>query len=152
MREFNEFLKNINSSILMENEIIKINDKRFIINTELLNSIKDRSRLVYIGTFIGRTKKTWKPSTILLEHVSKEDETNKIWVNDQTAWLFVCGRDIFIENVIKSSPQIISGLHYLVINNNDCLGVVRVDTINNMTIMKNIFDVGDFLRREKNIE
>ncbi|MBM3292325.1 hypothetical protein FJY84_06565 [Candidatus Bathyarchaeota archaeon] len=152
MREYEEFLKNINSSMLIEKEIIKINDKRFIINTELLNFIKDRSRLTYIGTFIGRTKKTWNPSTILLEQIAKEDKTNKIWVNDETAWLFVCGRDIFIENILKSSPQIMLGLHYLVMNNNDCLGVARADTIKNKIIMNNIFDVGDFLRREKKLE
>jgi ribosome biogenesis protein Nip4 len=150
MKELLEFLKKIGATVQFKNEeIIKINNKRFVINTSLLNSIYNRSRLVYVGTFLGRTKKDWEPSTILLEQVSKDEKTNKIWIDDDAAWLFVCGRDIFLERVVGSSPPIFEGSYYLIMNNNGCLGFVKVEFDEDRLILRNKFDIGDFLRREK---
>ena len=98
---------------------------------------------------MGRTKKDWEPSTILLEQVSKDEKTNKIWIDDDAAWLFVCGRDVFLERAIRSSQPISEGSHYLIMNNNDCLGFVKVEFDEDKLILRNKFDIGNFLRREK---
>ncbi|MBN1683335.1 hypothetical protein JW865_07270 [Candidatus Bathyarchaeota archaeon] len=152
MKELLDFLNDIGSKIILdESEIVNINNKCFKINNEIKSLIINRSRLVYIGSFLGKSKKKWVPSTILLEEMSKEIETNKIWIDDEAAWLFVCGRDIFLDKILNLSTELKEGIKYLVMNNEKCLGIVTVESQNNKLILSNNFDIGDFLRREKNI-
>ncbi len=83
-----------------------------------------------------------------------EKKVNKIIVDSKTAWLFICGRDIFKQGILKVMGSKRKGDYTLILNQHDeCLGFGRIlrnlDEERGGTAVKNISDVGDFLRREK---
>ncbi|MFH1505611.1 MAG: hypothetical protein ABIE94_01325 [archaeon] len=95
-----------------------------------------------IGVPLGEVKKDFRPSLTLLDWISKRTE-KKAFVNKKAEWMFLCGRDVFYNNIVKKNVE--SGL-VLVQNEKDeniGLGILSGGGI------KNIIDRGDFLRREK---
>ncbi|PIN80115.1 hypothetical protein COV13_04060 [Candidatus Woesearchaeota archaeon CG10_big_fil_rev_8_21_14_0_10_32_9] len=98
------------------------------------------------GLFLGKDEKSFKPSTALLEILSKSS-TNKVFINDKAEWLFLCGRDAFKESIIKnrsfSEPFLIQN------ERDENLGLGSFFKKGKMEFVKNAFDRGDFLRREK---
>jgi len=100
---------------------------------------------VYAGIFLGKEQETFIPSLYLLNWL-KEKTDQKIIVNDKAAWLFVCRRDILKESVIKENAR--KDQFVLVLNQqNECLGIGKF--LQQRIYVKNLFDIGDFLRREK---
>jgi predicted ribosome-associated RNA-binding protein Tma20 len=86
-----------------------------------------------------------------------EEDANKVIVDRRTEWLFVCGRDLFGKGIVtlKGSPK--KGDLTLVLNeDNECLGFGKiVHDLNEKkegVAVRNIADVGDFLRRERRVE
>jgi ribosome biogenesis protein Nip4 len=80
-------------------------------------------------------------------------EANKIVVDRKTAWLFICGRDIFRKGILVVHGSRQKGDHTLVLNEfGECLGFGKItrslDAEKTQVVVKNISDVGDFLRRE----
>jgi ribosome biogenesis protein Nip4 len=79
---------------------------------------------------------------------------NKIVVENKTAWLFICGRDVFRKGIISVHGSKRKGDHVLVLNQfGDCLGFGRIvcslgGAQNNEVAVRNVSDIGDFLRRE----
>ncbi|MEJ2126739.1 MAG: hypothetical protein P8X84_04415 [Candidatus Bathyarchaeota archaeon] len=88
--------------------------------------------------------------------IAKTDAT-KVILGKKAAWLFICGRDIFKRGLLKQS-NLKKDDYVLIMNENEeCLGFGRV-MINvrgeidmDKIAVKNILDVGDFLRREKKL-
>jgi ribosome biogenesis protein Nip4 len=70
-------------------------------------------------------------------------------VNRETGWLFVCGRDVFEESTLKKEGEFEEGVLSLVMLEGSCLGYGRVESFQGKRILKNVFDIGDFLRRER---
>jgi ribosome biogenesis protein Nip4 len=109
----------------------------------------------YAGTYLGKVKNgKFFPSFNLLTMLAK-GEANKIVVEKKAAWLFICGRDIFRKAILAVRGSRRKGDHTLVLNEfGDCLGFGRIlcslDGAAKKTevAVKNILDVGDFLRRE----
>ena len=80
-------------------------------------------------------------------------EANKIIVDKKTAWLFICGRDVFRKGIIAVNGSLRKGDYALVLNEFDeCLGfgkiTRRLDEERAKVVVRNILDIGDFLRRE----
>ena len=149
MRLLRKFLERIGSKYTFDEEDYqKLNNKRFLVSSELKERIIRKDRMVYAGSFLGKDRKDFQPSSILLKKLEKEENLNRIHVNRDTAWLFVCGRDIFSENIIALEGEFNVGNYFLVMFNGECLGYGRVWDFNGKLILKNIFDIGDFLRRE----
>lgn len=130
-----EFLKNFGAEIDFE----KIRNEYF----EVLEGMNKFDGIVVSkGLSLGIQKKNFKPSLYLLEKISKLSE-NKIFINDKAEWLFLCGRDVFLDNVVEDNS---SNKLFLVQNCRDenlGLGMKKGNLI------LNIIDRGDFLRREK---
>ncbi|PVX24180.1 MAG: hypothetical protein CW716_10620 [Candidatus Bathyarchaeum sp.] len=109
----------------------------------------------YAGTYLGAVKgASFFPSFLLLAMIA-ETKANKIVVEKKTAWLFICGRDIFKKGILKDG-NLKKGEFTLVLNeHNECLGFgkmvlnLRAEIDLSKTAVKNILDIGDFLRREK---
>jgi ribosome biogenesis protein Nip4 len=98
------------------------------------------------GMLLGKEDRSFEPSLFLLELLSKETN-NKVFVNSQAEWLFLCGRDVFPESVEKNNSKKIL---FLVQNNKDeNLGLGMKTKHKGKSIIKNLKDRGDFLRREK---
>ena len=77
-----------------------------------------------------------------------EDGTRKVHLGREAAWLFVCGRDIFEENIERVEGVLELGSHYLVMFDGRCVGYGRYETSAGIHVVRNLFDLGDFLRRE----
>jgi len=109
----------------------------------------------YAGMYLGKVKNgKFFPSFNLLMLFAKA-EANKIIVEKKSAWLFICGRDIFRKGILAVYGSRKKGDHTLVLNEfSECLGfgriVGRLDRAanTNEVAVKNISDIGDFLRRE----
>jgi predicted ribosome-associated RNA-binding protein Tma20 len=105
---------------------------------------------------LGKVKgKIFFPSFILLAMMA-EGKANKTIVDKKTAWLFICGRDVFKRGILNITCSRTKGSYALVLNEyNECLGFGRMQrNINeekdkNRVIIKNISNIGDFLKREK---
>jgi ribosome biogenesis protein Nip4 len=125
----------------------------FLLNDALQKIV--RKDFYYAGTYLGKVKNgKFFPSFDLLSMLAKA-EANKIVVEKKTAWLFICGRDVFRKGVVAVRGSRTKGSHTLVLNEfGECLGFGRiVRSLNEAAnksdvVVRNISDIGDFLRRE----
>lgn len=144
MRLLTRFLSQINSTYRPD-EIFKSNNLRF---TDPVEAKFPKDKILYNGFYLGQNKKWFQPSSLLLQKLGKEENTRKAYVDRDAAWLFVVGRDIFEENVQAFTDNVKLGNYCLVMYGEDCLGYGRYETSGKLKVIKNIFDLGDFLRRE----
>ncbi len=137
---------------LDEAMVIKSKDRYFLLNETLKKFAAEE--FFYAGTYLGKVKGgKFFPSFSLLALMAK-GKANKIDVDDRTEWLFICGRDIFKKGIVKVAGSKRRGDYTLVLNQHgECLGFGRIlrdlSEDNEGAVVKNISDVGDFLRRER---
>ncbi|MEJ2272552.1 MAG: hypothetical protein P8X91_08780 [Candidatus Bathyarchaeota archaeon] len=154
MKEINDFVSQFGINIsLNKDRIIKAGNRYYYLSKNLKEHIPNG--FFYAGEYLGTVKGTSLfPSFILLNMIA-EHKANKVIIDKKTAWLFICGRDIFRKGIIKEN-NIKKGNFTLILNeNNECLGFGKL--IMNLrgvpdskeVAIKNILDLGDFLRREK---
>lgn len=127
----------------------------FLLNQTLLGV--SRKNFYYAGTYLGKIKNgKFFPSFNLLKMLA-EGKANKVVVEKKAAWLFICGRDVFQTGIVTVYGSRRKGDHALVLNEfGECLGFGRiVGGLGGTTkkgevevAVKNVSDVGDFLRRE----
>jgi len=155
MKLIEEFVDRFKTSVRFdESLIVKKHNRYYLVAGNLRGFVQED--FFYAGTYLGKVKHgIFFPSFILMAMLA-EKKSNKIVVDDKTAWLFICGRDIFkrgIQNVLGSMGK---GDYALIVNRHDeCLGFGRI--LHNIgevrekskVVVKNVSDIGDFLRREK---
>ncbi len=127
--------------IINFDKVKRIGDKHFLVEDEALLK-KNPS---YIGTYLGENqKKHFIPSFILLDLIAPHTK-QKLTVDEKTAWLFVCKRDI-----CPSIPESFENKSLIIVINaqNEVLGFGIIDLKGQFKI-KNLLDRGDFLRRER---
>ena len=144
MRLLKRFLRDIGSKY-KPGDVVNINNKRF---SSTLDPPIDIPELVYTGTYLGQNKQRFEPSSILLQMLSDEPSTHKVYVDRDTAWLFVVGKDVFDENIVDRTAGVRLGGYCLVMFGEECIGYGRYETSRDLRVVKNLYDVGDFLRRE----
>jgi ribosome biogenesis protein Nip4 len=132
----------------MDLEVLMIDSKRFTLNQELERQQFSKKSLVYAGTYLGWNRRLFEPGSPLLQMLAAEENTRKIHLDRDAAWLFVCGRDIFEENIKRVDSVLELGRHYLVMFDDRCIGYGRYETSADIRVIRNLFDLGDFLRRE----
>lgn len=139
-----------------ERFIVKKADRYFLLN-EKLRSIVSDDFFFYAGTYLGKNKgDVFFPSFCLLAMIAEKRDANKVVVDDKAEWLFICGRDVFfrrIKNVMGTKKK---GELTLVLNQfGECLGFGKIahdldaEQGKQKVAVKNISDIGDFLRRER---
>ena len=155
IKPIKDFVGKFGTSIdLDESLIVKKNNRYFLVSENLRRQVQ--RDFFYAGLYLGKVKRViFFPSFTLLAMIA-ERKANKVTVDKKTAWLFICGRDIFKRGIIKVTGSKRKG-HYTLIQNeyNECLGFGRI--MRNMSekkgenevLVQNILDIGDFLRREK---
>jgi len=149
LRLLARLLSDLNSGLrLREDEVIRINDQYFTLNPALRDGLKVKDGLVYAGRYLGRDRRIFEPSSLLLQELASEPGTRKVRVGRGAAWLFVCGRDVFQENVEAVEGELSPGSHCLVVYGSRCIGVGRYETVWNKMMVRNLFNLGDFLHRE----
>jgi len=133
---------------------VYIQDNKYYLISKSIQNILQRTKKPFsVGIYLGKARgKQFFPSVNLLSMI-RSPARNKVWVDDKAAWLFVCGRDLFSEGIKTSTKCVYKGIITLVLNKNDeVLGFGK--TLKKLTekegvIIQNIFDIGDFLRRER---
>src|SRR3990170_2666542 len=156
LKLMNDFVSRLGVRIAFEeNLVVKEQNRYFLLNPKLKNfASKD---FFYAGTYLGKVKDgVFFPSFNLLATISEKKEANKIFVDGRTEWLFICGRDIFRQGVTKVAGSKKKGDLTLILNQcGECLGFGKIlftidadEKNNRKVIVKNIADIGDFLRRE----
>jgi ribosome biogenesis protein Nip4 len=108
------------------------------------------------GVYLGKAKEgKFFPSFYLLGMLAKK-EANRIFLDKKSAWLFICGRDILRKSIVRIQGQGKKDTNTLVFNEfGECLGFGRIveklrDSAKcNEIVVKNVLDIGDFLRRER---
>lgn len=153
MKKMKDFVSRVGGKINLDKDlIVKKQNRYFFLNKNLKRVIlKD---FFYAGIYLGKTKSgRFFPSFNLLTMVA-EGKSNKIVVDEKTAWLFICGRDVFKQGIISVKGSKRKGDYTLILNRHgECLGFGKIlfnldRRIEGVTV-KNISDIGDFLRREK---
>jgi ribosome biogenesis protein Nip4 len=139
---------------LDESIIVKKENRFFLLNKKLKKQIQQD--FFFAGVYLGKLRgSTFFPSFPLLT-MMVEGRTNKTVVDKKTAWLFICGRDIFKKGILQLKGTERKGEYTLILNEHDeCLGFgkilrsIRKEKDANRVVVKNVLDIGDFLRREK---
>lgn len=134
--------------------MIEKNGRYYLINPSLKPII--REDFFYAGIFLGKAKEgKFFPSFNLLAMLAKND-VNRVIVDGKAAWLFICGKDILRKSIKRVYGPGKKNTNTLVLNRfSECLGFGRIveklsDSIeNNNLVVRNISDIGDFLRRER---
>ena len=131
--------------------IVKKGGRYFLLDKALLKIA--RKNFFYAGTYLGKVKNgKFFPSFNLLAMLAK-GEANKIVVDKKAAWLFICGRDVFQQGILAVRDSRKKGDHTLVLNEFDeCLGFGKIigsldEAVKTEVAVKNVSDIGDFLRR-----
>ena len=156
MTEINDFVAQFKTSLqLDEANIVKRHNRYFLLSEKLQQQIP--KSFFYAGEYLGSVKGTgFFPSFLLLSMIAKTN-ANKIVLGKKTSWLFICGRDIFKRGLLQTN-NLKKGNYALVMNEHgECLGYgqiminIRGEIDMDKVAVKNILDLGDFLRREKQL-
>lgn len=155
MKLIEDFVGRLKTSVTLDEKLIVRKQDRYFLVTEKLREFTHED-FFYAGAYLGKVKNgVFFPSFILMAMLA-DKKSNKIVVDDKTAWLFVCGRDIFKRGIQNVLGFVRKGDYALIVNRHgECLGFGRIlhnigeVRDKNKVVVKNISDIGDFLRREK---
>jgi ribosome biogenesis protein Nip4 len=132
--------------------VIKKEQRYYLINPRVRKLL--RNDFLYAGLYLGEVKSgTLYPSFNLL-NMLVDSASNKVVLDRKSAWLFICGRDVFKKGISRYFGARQKGQYVLVLNEfGECLGfgkiIENLDILDNKLVIENLFDVGDFLRRER---
>lgn len=137
---------NVDSKLLVENK-----QKFYLLNPVILKFLK--KDFYYAGLYLGKNLNgTFIPSFNLLDLIA-QNAKNRVVLKRKAAWLFICGRDITKKGITKFTGSKRKGYLALVLNEHgECLGYGKIFNVagaDDGIVVKNVFDVGDFLRRER---
>lgn len=141
-----EFAKRFtDKEIIPEGELYTLQREYYLIGPEtkeLISSIKAKPE--YLGTYLGKdTNEGFIPSFFLLELL--KEHSKQVKLNERSSWLFVCGKNALFEGVTRKDE--LKNMDYVIVlgERKDVLGYGQYlrDEI------RNLFDRGDFLRRER---
>ena len=153
MKAVVRFAFQLGAKVALNADFVVEKSGRYFLLSEALQKVV-RKDFYYAGTYLGKVKNgKFFPSFNLLAMLAR-GEANKVVVGKKAAWLFICGRDVFRKGVVVVRGSRKKGDHALVMNEfGDCLGFGRIvlgfdGGARNEVVVRNISDVGDFLRRE----
>ncbi len=154
MKAMEDFATRLGTSIKFRENLTVKKNRCFLINEFLMRKVQ--KGFFYAGAYLGKVKHgVFSPSLIFLTMIA-EGKANKIMVDKKTEWLFICGRDVFKRGILNVTSSNRKGDYTLILNKNkECLGFGKIlcnineEERQNKVVVKNILDIGDFLRREK---
>lgn len=153
MKLIEDFLAQLGVRIPLNKKLLKKKENKFFLINERLNKLI-AGNFWYAGIYLGEVKNNkFFPSFCLLRMIAQK-AINKVVVDDKSAWLFICGRDIFKRGIIEAKSSIRRGSYTLILNRHgECLGLGKIvcdlDKEAEGVAVANVLDIGDFLRREK---
>ena len=156
MKAITDFVGRFGTAFRLDDKFIVEKASRFFLLNESLKGLVSDD-FFCAGTYLGKVRgNVFFPSFSLLAMIAERVEANKIVVDDKAEWLFICGRDIFFRGIKKVIGTKKRGELTLVLNSyGECLGFGKItlsldeDKGKQKVAVKNISDIGDFLRRER---
>ncbi len=138
---------NINKSL-----VAKRHGRYFLLSENLKKHASED--FFFAGTYLGKVRDGKLCPSFNLLGIVAQGNANKVFVDKKTEWLFICGRDLFKKGITKVTGLSRENNYTLVMNSHDeCLGygiiVHNLEQQKSGVVIKNLLDVGDFLRREK---
>jgi len=152
MKPYEVFASRFGGKIAFNQEfIVERGQRYYLLNPRLKRMLQ--GDFYYAGLYLGKAKNgIFFPSFNLL-NLLVDVVANKVVVDRKAAWLFICGRDVFRTGILKVMGSKRKGDATLVLNEfGECLGFGKIiDSLiesEGKVVVKNVLDVGDFLRRE----
>jgi ribosome biogenesis protein Nip4 len=131
--------------------IVQKENRCYLLNPAVRKVAK--GRFFYAGLFLGKVEDSFFFPSFNFLNMLMPVASNKIVLDRKAAWLFICGRDLFSKGIVKAMGSKRSGDFTLVLNEfGECLGFgVFVENwgVEGKVLVRNVLDVGDFLRRER---
>jgi ribosome biogenesis protein Nip4 len=154
-RAITDFASQFGVQIALNVDLMVETAERFYLVNPALKPLVQPT-LFSVGVFLGKAKEgKFFPSFNLLGMLAKK-EANRIILDKKAAWLFICGRDILRKSIVRVQGSGKKDTNTLVFNEfGECLGFGRIvkklrDSANdNGIVVRNVLDIGDFLRRER---
>ena len=154
-RAITDFASQFGVQIALNLDLMVENSGRFYLVNPSLKPLV-RPDFFSAGVFLGKAKEgKFFPSFNLLGMLAKK-EANRIILDKKAAWLFICDRGILRKSIVRIQGPGKKDTNTLVFNEfGECLGFGRIveklrDSVNdNEIVVRNILDIGDFLRRER---
>ena len=145
----------------VEGEIAILESKRkevYLISTELYDFLKEKDiKPTFAGLKLGEVGRRFR-FTVEGAFFLVKKKKKRVWVNERGEMLFLYGRDIFSESVVKASPDIKENDIVFVCNKaGDILGIGKsryeADKLRSVekdrVVVENLVDRGEYLRKEK---
>ena len=149
IREFIE--KFTKEEVIKDDDIYQLGTEWYRVPDALIGFKNLPRTPVWVGQFLGRERNKYLvPGKALLDAIAPV-ATKRVMVSDKAAWLFVCGKDVLQQSIIRVDGNPKSGEWVLVMQGMACIGFGEVQgaLADKTSIVKNLFDLGDFLRRER---
>jgi len=152
MKVLEDFASKFGGKIVLNSEFILEKGGRYYLLNPTLRKVT-HADFYYAGLYLGKVKKgIFFPSFNYLKMLCNV-ATNKVVLDGKAAWLFICGRDAFLNGILKMQGSRKRGDFTMVVNEfGECLGFGKVvdnfDMPRKEVVIENVLDVGDFLRRE----
>lgn len=149
MKQLTHFISRFTTKELFNQTNISIHDKQYFYQPqklqELIKTIPQTTN--YAGELLGKiVRGQFHPTLSLLERLEPHTQ-EKIRLDEKQAWLFTCKRDIFVGSDIEdtTTQDII-----LILDSDDIvIGIAKKQTIKGKKLYTPLYDIGEFMRREK---
>ncbi len=152
MRQYEVFASRFGCMVAFNSELVVEKAQRYYLLNPRLKTIIQPD-YYYAGLYLGKVRNGMFFPSFNLLNMLVSVAANKIVVDQKAAWLFICGRDVFRAGIVKIMGSKRKGDATLVLNEfGECLGFGKIlgdlgDSKEKVAV-KNVLDVGDFLRRE----
>ncbi len=154
-RTITDFASQFGVQIALNLDLMVEHTGRFYLVNPVLKPLV-RQGFFSAGVYLGKAKEgKFFPSFYLLGMLGKK-EANRIILDKKAAWLFICGRDVLRKSIIRVQGPCKKDTNTLVFNEfSECLGFGRIveklrdSVVSDEIVVRNILDIGDFLRRER---
>ena len=153
MKPYEVFASRFGCRVAFNSEMVTEKNQRYYLLNPRLKTILQND-YYYAGLYLGKVKNGMFFPSFNLLNLLVDAAANKIVVDPKAAWLFVCGRDVFRVGIVKVMGSKRKGDATLILNEfGECLGFGKI--LEDITgsegkiVVKNVLDVGDFLRRER---
>lgn len=133
-------------------DFVKIERDYFLVGSDIKRVVSQiKTKPCFEGIPLGCERgKLFVPSLFLLNELLQFTE-KKVCVDSKGEWMFICGKDIFGKSVSKAGDCRVGDFVLVENQYGECLGYCRVvaDLKERGKVLDHVFDVGDFLRRER---
>ena len=153
IKPIDDFVSRFGTKIGIDETFIMKRQGRYFLLDDNVKRLTSKN-FYYAGVYLGEAKDGgFFPSFNLLNMIAQK-RGNRINLEKKAEWLFICGRDVFGEGIAKVTGSTKKNGYVLVLNSyGECLGFGKIlrslEERRRGVAVKNILDVGDFLRRER---